>query len=1675
MPEQLPTTDARRAAQLRAELDRIGSAITPGWGVATAPDSFGRALVEIAGLLAEVTTTQLDRTAERDALAFADTLDIPPPAPQAATATLVLVPEESRTARTLVPLRTQLGVSVEGEEVVFETARALQVSPCRIADVVAVDPGTDHVERAPGRVIATEPPPAAVAGHQVATAAGAASTMLQVTPALGIEPGDQVRILGVAYRVGDVKQDLVTLLDPLEAAVPASTPLERIEALESFSLRNLQEHAVHIGHESLFNLEQPARIELVLTPSGLARRLAALDLQYAMWGTRSGEDAPRWHELELVGGSATTVTLRKSWQGSVDKIEVEGRTNRWLRIVHPVPITTEGVADPVDHVALRVSSEPSSSAATTPPPTPIGSTTIIHAFHNAMPLAVTGRFLPFGPTPARFDIFSFAAPEALSKPGARVDLDIRVADASLLALTAPRDGEVNAAGTTAYGIDVGGLLYSLTISSGSDVSWRALPGQATGGATAVVLDGAAGLLVARTAGFFTFDVLVARDRTGALVYTMVVDGAFAGTWLPVPADAGGDAALDDVVLVRGALPGAPSPVRLLRVVDGQLRTCGLAASGPDTVWQTVSSAGVGGPDLDQPVAMTLVRGTSAQGGAASVTIDIVLVADEGSTWLGRIGPGAGGLAVTWRKLAAMGARADVRPAATRHVRTGAGEQLWAAWADDNVGIAAWTGRTDGTVGTRRDASFPGFAAASGSSLRVAAQPWAPWATQPLTTAVASDGQGNRSVLVWFDENSRKRAALPHDTADLPPTDLVIVGPPVAQGPQRPLLVLPRTGEALVVAPVDLEAGVPLTADLRDGLAITNETDASHYVDLEWAQASRVQELAAARIINASGDDRVYEIGGGLQGATTYRFLRRLGTAAHDVIGKARAGGQLRLEANDSLTDVDDRLVIGTASTKVTAIDDVTEPGFRIATLDPPLAGTAVDDDVTYTATKVLASGTVDPADRRTLVHLGSAVKAGDVVRFDDGDPELLVVGADARSTDGRWWRTGTAWTTVPASGSAVVLGDATIGAWTDRVLERGFDNPELSWEFFDGDGWRRLEDGFVDRTRELAAGGTVSFRVPAALAPTEIGGREDLWIRARLVGGDYGRPKYVVTSQTTGNTTIQSADIDTTGMHPPEIVSIEASFVLDGRVAPECVLVRDNLATLDQTQASAADQARFALFSGARALDSEVDGPALYVCLTRPPVGSLALLAVVDDQAVGATLTAEVLTAAGWRQAGVEDETVALHRTGLVQVFPSTPPVRAARFGREGFWLRLRCVTGATGDWRPVVRGLFVNAVPAQQARTIVQEILGSSRGEPSLVLELAEQPVLPETVEMRVREELGQDELRALEADLRRSRLRSGRPPSEVPRAAVQVDGIDGTWVLWRLVDSFIGADGDARVYRLDPRTGGVTFGDGRQGKVPPAGSDAIRAFRYQQGGGPQGNAPAWSDVAVKSALEGIESVVLPVDAAGGVASLEPTALLVTAPARLRSAGRALAVADYQALAVAAAAQIVRARCTPPAHPGDPVVVAIAIRDGTRRPVPSLALRAAVARKLRSAGWGGLVARRLRVAPPTYVPVAVSVRLRARGDLAAQVEQVATDRLVALLHPTEGGPGGSGGWPFGRRLWESDVLRALHHVDGIDRVVDVELRRVDGHDDLDVMPADGLICAAVPDVAVHVEPMVEP
>ena len=216
----------------------------------------------------------------------------------------------------------------------------------------------------------------------------------------------------------------------------------------------------------------------------------------------------------------------------------------------------------------------------------------------------------------------------------------------------------------------------------------------------------------------------------------------------------------------------------------------------------------------------------------------------------------------------------------------------------------------------------------------------------------------------------------------------------------------------------------------------------------------------------------------------------------------------------------------------------------------------------------------------------------------------------------------------------------------------------------------------------------------------------------------------------------------------------------------------------------------------------------------------------------------------------------------------------------------------------------------------------------------------------------------------------------------------IPGDWVLWQRVDSFVGQGGDARVFRLDPANGTVAFGDGRQGKIPPAGREGIRAFRYQQGGGEQGNVGAYAIKNLKTALESVEAVTNPVEATGGIDTPDVDRLIATAPTRLRNANRALSGADMEALAVSSSPDVVRARHIMPREAKDKMRLAVAVRTGQPCPQPSIARRKALAKYILEHAAGMLEPDALDVIPPQYVPVSVTVELLAdSSDLISEVE----------------------------------------------------------------------------------------
>ena len=193
------------------------------------------------------------------------------------------------------------------------------------------------------------------------------------------------------------------------------------------------------------------------------------------------------------------------------------------------------------------------------------------------------------------------------------------------------------------------------------------------------------------------------------------------------------------------------------------------------------------------------------------------------------------------------------------------------------------------------------------------------------------------------------------------------------------------------------------------------------------------------------------------------------------------------------------------------------------------------------------------------------------------------------------------------------------------------------------------------------------------------------------------------------------------------------------------------------------------------------------------------------------------------------DETRALGETGLVKMAFSVEPIQAELFGRTRAWLRLT-PSGGDEDWKPALGGAYLNAVWAQAAETMTRELLGSSEGGPRLTVAVARPPVVRDSLELRIREPLGEEERNALR----------DRDPGAV---LSDVADLPGDWVLWTQVADPLDCAATDRVYALDEESGAIRFGDGRHGAIPPIGVNSIVAFAYRRtepaiGGEVPGNA---------------------------------------------------------------------------------------------------------------------------------------------------------------------------------------------------------------------------------------------
>ena len=305
--------------------------------------------------------------------------------------------------------------------------------------------------------------------------------------------------------------------------------------------------------------------------------------------------------------------------------------------------------------------------------------------------------------------------------------------------------------------------------------------------------------------------------------------------------------------------------------------------------------------------------------------------------------------------------------------------------------------------------------------------------------------------------------------------------------------------------------------------------------------------------------------------------------------------------------------------------------------------------------------------------------------------------------------------------------------------------------------------------------------------------------------------------------------------------------------------------------------------------------------------------------------------------------------------------------------------------------------------------------------------------------------------------------PASPVQQSSLRVFSLENNqnlassrWQSWQRQEDFVASKRDDFHFVLDPTNGEISFGDGENGRVPPAGALFFAAFNATRAD--EGN------LAIRTVMELRESahnrVAVPnfdttkaslekstnaLNAVGGVAAETLESAIARAIELMGDSRRAVTLKDYENLALTTpGAKVARAAAKANLHASFPclkasgiITVVILPNMPVKQPVPSRSLLRSVASYL---DRRRVIGTRVEVVGPTYLEVTVSARVQgvknaSKTNLRMRIVQALDD----FFNPLTGGPDQTG-WPFGRDVYRSEVLQVIDEVMGVDHVIELDL-----------------------------------
>lgn len=1647
-----PKVDSRLFSNLFAELKRLVPHYTPEWP-ASEDQGAGVALLKIYSFITEMVINRFNRTPYKNFAAFLDMLGIKllPAIPSRVPIHFKLA--SGIQTEIFIRKRTQTTVDASEkrpEELHFETEANLLAIPSPLVEVISIDPEKDAIYKPPPGFLEQEIPEEIEPSYQIVSFSEAGSKAFQIDRVDGLKEEYYLKIGGDLHQqaaqtqadsfcatarleegavlceygiISSLKGDIVTLTEPLKRNYEAGTRVEKITRFHVFEGKNHQEHVLHLGHLDLFNVKSPAQFSLIVRHLvGTDVGLDPLQISWEYWGKSTGEEGEDWRpfRVELDGTQGLSgdgrIELVKG-EGEITERKIKGIGSRWIRgkLDKPLSVNSSIGLPQLERITFFVK-----SAGETLKPD--------QAFHNDTPLELP--FHPFGTEPRIFDRFYIASQEVFSKKKAKVTLEITLDEKGIL--SAPTAIQFKGK-LRVFDRGIGGRLVDIEVDPSPDNPSRVFQPHEAIGETAIAL----GSSVAVTSSLNQSRLYVfARGQNGRLYerFYNAIQNQWA--WVPLETPPGADR----IVFDPSVMLEQDNPRVFVVATKGQLRELYSVKINPNTGNQIggwISHSKPPGAALDSSPF------------AVSQSGHIRVFASDQNGHVHRLD----GLGQVWTALPTDSFEVGLDPRSAEKI-----EEL-----KDSPGRSRPFAQlsTDGVISkvVIRD---------SAGNLREYDSHLNSWVNldAPAGVILESDPFGvyeelgqpgeERYVFVRGSDNRlwERTSQIDWVSHQRPGEADLQLSPWVLRYQQQSLSYVSvfSSSSKNIIGEFrkqlneegTAQGGPNRTLVLDPGASADNDEYAGNFVHISSGPG---QDDELRSVAHYGGADRVIVLD---QSASNWDPLPdqnstfRILSLVHQGTAQNVSETEITLEIGAAgFSEVSVEMIIQIHDGQIRPLKSApAEDGAaKIDSWDPP------QTPVGYRVFDIIHQEQVAAVTSQNII-LAPECSSDDgeykglQIRITSGTGENQIFRIQSYSGSTRIARVGAPWSVNPDSTSTYQIIDALSSTWLQYKDPQDQElRPELSWEYWNGSGWVKLID-VKDKTGNFLVGDEIEFQLPENTEQTEVSGQENFWIRARIVGGDYGRETFDVADPNKGFkrgfssfssiVSDQLTELVPTKrtIQPPLIKDLKISYQLIEEQFPSCCLTFNNLDYLDQTMACKTPDKRVMPFQ-----TLEDRNRTIYTGFENSFKGGPVKIFFAAKELDYTNEKKPKMKWAfrsenEWKPLSVDDATEGLIKQEILELLIPKGFEAVSRFGGSRYWVKGTLTEGEYEEL-PVLAGIFPNTTWSFQAESISEEILGSSNGEPHQTFQFFKFPVC-DGEEIRIREVLSDEERRALEDSVGKKAVHEIRD---------EKGKLLETWVLWSEVKAFFDSDEKSRHYILDRAVGQIQFGDGRQGQIPPAGQDNIQAFSYQAGGGSAGNVEAGEIQTLSTALAGVESVINPVAAGGGSDTANMDQMLEIGPAMISHRERAVTVDDFEWLAKEASREIEKVRCLPNTNnkkqkePGC-VTVYIVPDLKTDLPMPSLELRAAVRRYLeyRCANTVASLGN-IFVDGPEYVKVHVKVDVYAKSiNLAAQVDIIAREKLRAFLHPLTGGPSGRG-WEFGRGIAASDVYVLLEEVEGVDHV----------------------------------------